>query len=584
MLNQRNKYAPDVLDCIANLSNDEIFTSPKLANQMLDMVPQELFSNPRAKFLDPCCKSGVFLREIVKRLDRGLEDIIPDKQQRINHILHEQVFGIAITELTAQLSRRTVYCSKYACKIDENAYESLWEDNKNNVHIAHSYSISVFTDKDINNFCINPIQGNIRFNNKIKHTFDKDGICTACGASVKKFAESSHVYELIHMNEKRLEELKNMQWDLIISNPPYQMADSSLSASANPIYNIFVEQAKKLRPRYLVMIIPSRWMAGGKGLNQFRENMLNDKHITQLHDYINSKDCFSGVDIKGGVCYFLREADREAKCKIFTHNADGTKKSTRYLKEKGIEVFIRQAELIGIKEKVWKDTSQKSFADIVSVRKPYGFCTDIFSPTIQKEVNGKKQKVSVTSEEKYGLPTPSDTPIKDGYEIIGLVENKRIWKYVPKDYPFPKKNGLGKYKIFIPKAYGCGALGEVPSTPVLGTPVQACTETFVECGGWDTLEEATNALNYLKTKFFRCLVSIYKQTQDASNRIYGLVPMQNFTNESDIDWSKSVDEISHQLYKKYNLSDEDIAFIEKNISVMSDDAMVSEDVSEDEEQ
>ena len=576
MLNQRNKYNPDVLDCIANLSNDEVFTSPKLANEMLDMLPQEIFSDKKSKFLDVACKSGVFLREIVKRLDKGLASEIPDRQERIDHILHHQVYGIAITELTAQLSRRTVYCSKYACAIDENDESSLWEGEDGRVHLAHSYSISQFTDADVKGFCLNPIQGNIRYNTKCKHEYKNGTICIHCNVNKKDYGEKSHAYEFLHaekMNKKFWEELKNVEWTLIIANPPYQLSDSSLSASATPIYNKFVMQAEKLQPRYLSMIIPSRWMAGGKGLNEFREKMLDDKHITELHDYVNSKDCFSGVDIKGGVCYFLREHDREDKCKVVTHNADGVKISKRYLREDGVSVFIRQPELIDIRDRAWSDETQKSFMELVSVQKPYGFRTDLFSPTVQKVINGKKEKVAVTSEEKYGLPTPSETPIPGGYEVLGLIGNKRVWRYVPADYPFPKKDGLERWKIFVPKAYGCGALGEVPGTPVLGTPVlgtpvQACTETFLELGPWDTEEEATNALKYLKTKFFRCLVSIIKQTQNTSVTTYQYVPIQDFTASSDVDWSQSIDNISHQFYRKYKLSEEDIEFIETNISEM----------------
>ena len=581
MLRLKNRYNPDVLDCIANLSNDEVFTSPKLANEMLDMLPQELFENPNTKFCDIACKSGVFLREIVKRLDKGLESQIPDKQERIDHILHKQIFGIAITELTAQLSRRTLYCSKYACAIDSDSDAALWEDDKDNVHIAHSYSISEFDDSDVNGFCINPIQGNLRFNNQCKHIF-KNKTCTKCGANSDTFKEYDYAYEMIHITDNFMEVLKDMQFDVIISNPPYQLNDSSLSASATPIYNNFVEQAKKLEPRYLAMIIPSRWMAGGKGLNKFRADMISDKHITKMHDFINSKDCFAGVDIKGGVCYFLRERDREGKCEISTHNTDGTKVSNRYLKEDGVDVFIRQSELIDIKDKVWADDTQQSFSDVVSVRKPYGFCTDLFAPTVQKVVNGKKVKVPVTAEEKYGLVTPSEEPFDDGYEIIGLIGNKRTYRYVDKDYAFPKSDGLGKWKIFIPNAYGCGALGEVPSTPVLGTPVMACTETFLELGTWDTEEEASNALKYLKTKFFRSMISIMKQTQHTSVSTYQYVPMQDFTSNSDIDWTKSVDDISHQLYAKYGLSDADINFIETNISVM-DDTTVTNDIVDDDE-
>lgn len=570
MLNQKKKYMPDVLDCISNLSNDEVFTSPKIANLMLDMLPQELFENPRTKFLDIACKSGVFLREIVKRLDKGIEDVIPDRQARIDHILHKQVFGIAITELTAQLSRRTLYCSKYACAMDGDIWISDDNDSEHGIHETHSYSISEFTNADVSAFCLNPIQGNVRFNVQCKHDYGKGNVCLLCGASKRNFSEYSHAYEMIHIENAFMEVLSNMQWDVIISNPPYQLEDSSMSASASPIYNIFVEQAKKLQPRYLTMIIPSRWMVGGKGLDDFRATMIADKHIRELHDFINSKDCFAGVDIKGGVCYFLRERDGgDSLCKIVTHNAENNvKTSVRYLQEDGVDVFIRQSELVEIKQKVWADASQTSFMTIVSVQKPYGLRTDFFAPTVQVEEDGIRRKVSVTAEEKYNLVTPSEQPIIGGYQILGLIGNKRVWRYVDKDYKFPKANGLGKYKIFIPNAYGCGAIGEVPSTPVLGTPVMACTETFLELGPWDNYIEASNALKYLKTKFFRALVSIIKQTQHTSVTTYQYVPLQDFTNDSDIDWSKSVDDISHQLYAKYGLSDDDISFIETNIEPM----------------
>ena len=266
MLNQRNKYNPDVLDCIANLSNDEVFTSPRLANEMLDMLPQDIFFDPNTTYLDVASKSGVFLREIVKRLDKGLETKIPDKQERIDHILHKQVFGIAITELTALLSRRTVYCSKYACEIDENDDSSLWEGEDGRVYLAHSYSISQFTNADANGFCLNPIQGNIRYNPNCRHEYKSGTVCACCGANKKDYGEKSHAYELLHtekMNKKFWEELQTVEWTLIVANPPYQLSDSSLSASAMPIYNKFVTQTEKLEPRYLSMIIPSRWMAGG---------------------------------------------------------------------------------------------------------------------------------------------------------------------------------------------------------------------------------------------------------------------------------------------------------------------------------
>lgn len=588
MLRLKNRYNPDVLDCIANLSNDEVFTSPKLANEMLDMLPQELFENPDTKFCDIACKSGVFLREIVKRLDKGLESQIPDKQKRIDHILHKQVFGIAITELTAQLSRRTLYCSKYACAIDSDSDAALWEDDKDNVHIAHSYSISEFDDSDVNGFCINPIQGNLRFNNQCKHTF-KNKTCIKCGANSDTFKEYDYAYEMIHITDNFMEVLKDMQFDVIISNPPYQLKDgNATTGSASPIYNIFVSQAKKLEPRYLAMIIPSRWMAGGKGLDAFRDDMINDKHITQLHDYLNEKDCFPGVSIPGGVCYFLRERDKESPCKITTHNTDSVKVSNRYLKEDGVDVYIRQSELVDIKNKVWADDTQQSFSDVVSARKPYGFCADFFAPTIQVKNNGKTEKKSVTAEEKYGIASASDIPFDDGYSVLGLEHSKRTHKYLPHDYDFIRVGCLDKYKIFLSKGNGAiGTIGAKEVSPIIGAPViglpnECCTETFLEVGGWDTESEVNAAFKYIETKFFRSLVAIMKQTQNMPASIYKYVPMQDFTSNSDIDWTKSVDDISHQLYAKYGLSDADINFIETNISVM-DDTTVTDDIVDDDE-
>jgi len=337
-------YNPDVLSCIANLSNDEVFTSPEVANAMLDLLPQELFASTETSFLDPACKSGVFLREIAKRLlaahfpnyKEALDAINAKKSAGteltaaeetyltefgagVDHIFHHQLFGIAITELTSLLSRRGIYCSKFP---------------------NGEYSVSHFDDAE----------GNIRFK-RIEHRW-KDGKCVFCGASQSQYDRDesleTHAYEWIHTTKP--EEIWKMKFDVIISNPPYQLSDGGNGVSAAPIFQHFVLQAKKLRPRFLSMIIPARWYAGGKGLNEFRENMLTDTHIRKLVDYESSKDCFDGVNIAGGICYFLWDRDNPGKCEI-ANVVDGT--STTSIRELGeFPILIRSNLAVSILHKV----------------------------------------------------------------------------------------------------------------------------------------------------------------------------------------------------------------------------------------
>ena len=502
-------YNPDVLSCLANLSNDEVFTPPEIVNAMLDMLPQELFKNPDTTFLDPACKTGVFLREIAKRLIKGLASQFPDLQERIDHIFHKQLFGIAITELTSLLSRRGLYCSKYP---------------------NSEFSVSRFNDAE----------GNIRFK-RINHTW-KDGRCIFCGASQKEYERGeeleTHAYEFIHT--VNAEKIFDMKFDVIISNPPYHLSDGGAQASATPIYHLFVNTAKKLNPHFITMILPSRWMTGGKGLDKFRNSMIHDKHIRVLHDFMDSSDCFTGVEIKGGVCYFLWDRDNEDKCDIYRHDKDKTTQSNRYLVEQGDSIFIRYNELIEIKNKVW-NKEKVSFSNIVSAMKPYGLRGDVF-----KDIA------------KYGLPPLSKTPIAGGYKILGLDGAKRAFRYIPKNYPLPKTDMLNDYKLFVPRNWGAGDLADIPSAIYIASPGELCTETFIQIGPFHSQEEAQNALTYFKTKFFRALVGIREQDQGASKAVYQFVPMQDFS-------KPLTDEF---LYDKYNLSQEEINFIESMIRPM----------------
>lgn len=526
----KNVFNPDILDCVANLSNDEVFTPPKLVNEVLDTLPPEIWHDSKITFLDPACKSGVWLREVTKRLIDGLADEIPDLQNRIDHILHKQVFGIAITELTSLLSRRSLYCSKYP---------------------NGRYSISRFDD----------VSGNIWYQN-IDHKW-KNGRCVLCGANQSEYDRSedknSYAYGFIHIDPHYWEEVFGVKFDVIIGNPPYQLSDGGgTGSSAMPIYHKFVEAAIGLSPRYLTMIIPSRWFVGGKGLDDFRNMMINDEHISKLVDYINSKQCFPGVDIKGGVCYFLRDLYYNGPARIETHQVDeAIERSERYLKVSGVDVYIRNNTMVEILEKVKNIQDESGYMDqIISPRRPYGFSADIFG-----------------HESKYGLPKLQDKPVESGLEILGLLSNKRTYKYMPLDYPVPKREWLPFYKVFIGKAYGCGAVGEqmptpVLATPVLATPVQLCSETFLQIGKFNSREEALNCIKYIKTKFFRLMVGIKKTTQNTSMSTYSFVPLQDFTNNSDIPWNADVHDVDRRLYKKYNLSNKEMQYIENMVEEM----------------
>lgn len=498
-------HTPDVLSCLANLSNDEVFTPPEVVNKMLDMLPQELFENPNTTFLDPASKTGVFLREIAKRLLVGLEKQIPDLQERIDHIFHKQLYGIAITELTSLLSRRSVYCSKSP-------------DGR--------YSVSQFHSSE----------GNIRFR-KIKHTW-VNGKCKYCGASKSEYDRSpdleTHAYEFIHTDN--LEKLFNMKFDVIIGNPPYQLSDGGgTGSSAMPIYHKFIQQSKKLNPRFITMIIPSRWFSGGKGLDDFRDEMLHDDRIREIHDFGNANDCFPGVAIEGGVCYFLWNREQRGLCKVYSHSKDNiTAMSERPLLEEGADVFIRYNEIISVIRKV-ASFSEKSFSDIVSPRNPY-----VFRSEYKEEKNARNT-----------------------CKMLGVEAGKRVFKSINLNLLGRGIDELPKYKIFISKADGAaGQIGFPVPARIIGKavicgPNVACTETFLRVGPFDNEETAKNVKAYMETKFFRALVGARKN-KNMTQATYSFVPLQDFSKT----WT------DEELFAKYNLSQEEINFIETMIAPM----------------
>lgn len=496
-------YNPDVLSCLANLSNDEVFTPPEIANRMLDLLPKEIWSDSKVKFLDPFCKSGVFLREITKRLLDGLSEEIPDMQERLDHILHHQVYGMAITELTSLVSRRSLYCSKDA---------------------SSEYSISRFDEA----------AGNIAFH-EIPHTWNEStGKCIYCGASREVYErgedKESHAYQFIHTDNPK-ELFNNMKFDVIIGNPPYQLSDGGgRDSSAIPLYDKFVIQAMKLSPRYLIMIVPARWYTGGKGLDAFRDKMLNDERLSIIHDFPETKDCFPGLNIRGGICYFKWDSCHQGKSLIVNHVKGEEYTMERSLKEGKVPMLIRYNKAISILRKVQK-FNEETFNNIVSSRNPFG---------LPSNFSGYSKRYS------FGNPIKLYRFGEKGYILQSQVVKNHQW--------------IERYKVLVSKASPGG--DEYPhsivSQPIVSEPNSVCTETYLVIKDVDSRTEAENLVSYIKTRFFRFMMSLVKNTQNISKASYTFVPLQDFSHP----WTDEM------LYRKYKLSSDEIAFIESMIRPM----------------
>ncbi len=515
---------PDVLTCIANLSNDEVFTPPEFANLMLDTLAEawaanndgaNLWANSSVKFLDPCTKSGVFLREITSRLTKGLAEEIPNLDDRVDHILTKQVFGIGITNLTSLLARRSVYCSKHA---------------KGQHSIAKSFTSDA---------------GNIWFE-RIEHTWVNEK-CTYCGASQRALDRGegleTHAYAFIHTGDikARVAELfgGDMQFDVIIGNPPYQIEADDSGQNIVPIYNKFVEQSKALSPRYIAMVIPSRWMAGGKWLDGFRSEMLQDTSIRAIVDYPDAAEAFPGVDIKGGVCYFLWNRDDKGSCAVTTKRGDcAIGPIDRHLNE--LDVFVRDSRSLDILRRVL-GRSEESFADLVSPRDPFG-------PTLSSNFKGyhpKKRtgdlRLYLRQSERQGEAWVSPSAVTKNHHLIDT------------------------WKVLVPKA-GPGNSGGhvipdmVLSKPLIAEPGSVCTLSYLVVGPLSSENACLSVASYLRTRFVRFLVSLRKPSQDAPRGVYTWVPQQKW----DRVWTDEA------LYAMYKISADEQAYITEMIRPMGE--------------
>lgn len=525
---------PDVLTCIANLSNDEVFTPPELANQMLDTLEQawadthgsSLWSDSTVTFLDPFTKSGVFLREIAKRLVEGLANDIPNLENRVDHIVTNQVYGIAITELTAMLARRSLYCSKWAngehsiAKSLTTKEGNIWFERTE--HTWEGGTEWVLTADDDGNEIRRFMNGRCRFCRASQIAYERSG------------AAETHAYAFIHTDnaQARVGDLfgENMKFDVVIGNPPYQLGSDGGTRDV-PIYQHFVDQAKALEPRFLSMVIPSRWTAGGLGLDAFRSSMLSDRRLAVFVDYPNAAELFPSVGINGGIGYFLWDAVHDDECST-TLIRDGAQVGPYRRRLDEFDILVRDVRALGILRKVIAE-GEPSMTELLSADKEFGM-TSNFDGFRSKR---KEDDVALHYNRKMK-------------RLVGWMKREDV----------PKSHHLiDTWKVLVPSA-GSGRERErtgvdlvLGPTLIASTP-SVCTQTYLFVPVANE-SEATSAQSYLRTRLVRFLISLRKISQHATRSTYTWVPQQAW----DRHWTDT------DLYTKYGITEEEQGFIESMI-------------------
>lgn len=543
----RQNRAPDVLNTIANLSSDEVFTPPEIANRMLDTLAEAwaadhdgatIWADPSVTFLDPATKSGVFLREITKRLVEGQGNPAEGSEERkslVNRVLTTQVFGIGITTLTSLIARRSIYCSKDATGGHSVAPSSTSPDG--NIWFQRTEHKWVERKKERR---VDPLTSD-----EVVAELEGTGKCKWCPAAEASFERGddleTHAYALIHTDDPKalLTQIfgDNMHFDVIVGNPPYQLSDGGgeKGASAAPIYQKFVQAAKALDPRYLAMITPSRWFAGGKGLDDYRTEMLGDRRMRTIVDFPNEQEVFPGVHVRGGVSYFLWDSAYSGTTSVTTVRSGERVSADRVLDE--FDIFVRDARAISILHKVLA-SGDKAFSYGMSNRNPFGLGS--------AAVGGPTGDVALYL-------------IDQRKRSVGKVNRSSI-----------KKNPqlIDSWKVLAPKA---GLAGDtVPDSvltkPWIAPPPSVCTESFLVIQVSDKAQ-ALSVASYYSTRFFRFLVSLRKISQNTTSTTYTWVPIQTW----DRVWTDS------DLYAKYGLGRDEIAYIESTIRPMDLDSFADEE-------
>lgn len=515
-------HVPDVLETLAQLPNDDVYTPPRVVAAMLEILPAHVWAEPHFRWLDPATKSGVYLREVFRRLMIGLAEWEPDGTKRREHILRNMLYGAATTQLNGDIARRTLYQTKNATGVE--------------VKDAALSDLLVQFDSP---------EGNIPFV-ETEHRLDKAGnACAVCRAPAKLIRErrENFAYAFIH-GTYPTKEVAEVKFDVIIGNPPYQigMDDGKGNRTANitPLYNLFVEKAIAMNPRYVVMITPSRWFAGGKGLVDYRDRMIADRHLRVVVDNPRLYDVFPQAKIEGGVSYFLWDREHDGDCE-FSTAYDGKIVSTRSRDlRQGQGIVLRDNFAASIVGKIASDPFSKgSLADIVSARDPFG-------QAIKTNYDGHTDKNGIIWE-------VHDDPDTGG---IPLVYVNKV-RYVQRGALQRNSDWVNRWKVLIPMAFGDSGVENfsVTGEPIALAPGSACTQSYLVAGVFDTREETENYAYYLSTKYVRFLVLQRKISQHLTNTRFAFVPLLDMTHR----WSDA------ELYAHFKLKPEEIAYIERVI-------------------
>jgi site-specific DNA-methyltransferase (adenine-specific) len=504
----RQQRMPDILDVIAALSSDAVPTPPLLARALLDILPADVWTNPDYKWLDPAAKSGSILREAARRLMEGLAEWEPDPVKRADHILRDMLYGCGVTQVHGEMTRRSVYVSRDATSPFSIVKFDGAEGHLPFVPGEHDYPLN--------------------------KAGEAAGPCRICGAPLRlERGESreNYAYAFIH-GAYPTEEMKDMQFDVIVGNPPYQigMQDEKGNKTANitPLYQMFIDNAIALNPKYLAMIVPSRWFTGGKGLDDFRERMIKDRRLRRIVDNPKLFDCFPGVEIKGGVNYFLWDCDHDGDCE-FSTRIDGeiTSTTTRDLRD-GDGVLMRDNKAASLVAKVRAQT-ESTLDEVVKPRDPFG------------------QTLTTNYKGAQAIPFEGSIPLVFGSHV----------GYVKPDQLERNHEWVGQWKVLIPKA-GDGHGREVSyvlGEPLALAPGSACTQSFLVAGVFKTKKEAENYAHYLTTKFVRFLVLQRKTTQDVRPDKFRFVPAMDMKRR----WTDA------DLYEYFGLTEDESSYIEETI-------------------